>query len=93
MAKPLADRTLERAVEQLKKADALGKHGLHEEESCNAETEEAQEQASATELDLGKAIGDLHRQAHPGENRLPMYCHLEPCRSLDVQQYREAAIA
>jgi hypothetical protein len=94
MPKPLAASTLERAVEQIKETpEALEKFELHEKDACVSEIEAAEVLAEETEADLARAIGGLHRQAHPGESRMVIGCRLEPCRSIPITAYPEVALA
>jgi hypothetical protein len=86
MAKPPADSTIRRVIDHLTEAGALDEHGLHADADCERE-------AAQVEEELAVVIGELHRQAHPGESRLVMGCRLEPCRSLPLTDYPSVAIA
>lgn len=80
-------KTVEAWVDVDIDADDLHEAGWHHATECSlgADAHEPEDPES-----LGPAVASLHRQAHPREPRSVRLCHEEPCRSLSLEQYRQA---
>lgn len=64
----------------------LAENGWHHEDDCPYEGTLGSRRAT----EAAKAIGSLHRQAHPSQPADPFLCQEEPCRSVDGDLMRLA---